>query len=387
MNEDTSITSCELGPIRPPSESASLLLRVSRNCPWNKCAFCAVYKGSRFSKREPDDLIAEIDLLADAADRVRARTGIAPDAELPAPAALEVVRDPRSSEEERRIALWLNRGGRHVFLQDADSLVRPPRRVIPILEHLTRRFPTVDRITTYARSRTLAVRTPEQLERLRQAGLTRIHVGVESGHDPLLELVRKGCRAEHHVTGCRRAVEAGFEVCCYVMPGLGGRRMSEGHARDTAAVLRRIDPQHVRLRTLWIDPGSPLEKTWHEGGFELAEEHEVVAEIRTMLRGLRGASGRVVSDHDRNLLMEIEGHLTEDAERLDGICARLLELPPETRDAFVVGRRAGFVRSLDRFLADPGALDQFTALAADFKATGDGSLVLGMARRLGRRSI
>jgi radical SAM superfamily enzyme YgiQ (UPF0313 family) len=40
----------EQGPIRPPSEAASLLIRVTRNCPWNRCTFCPVYKGSRFSR-------------------------------------------------------------------------------------------------------------------------------------------------------------------------------------------------------------------------------------------------------------------------------------------------------------------------------------------------
>jgi radical SAM superfamily enzyme YgiQ (UPF0313 family) len=388
MTVETNPEGCELGPIRPPSEATSLLLRISRNCPWNKCAFCPVYKRTKFSKRSAQELIAEIDLLAEAAQRVRLRAARAggPD-QVSGRDVLAVINDRSASDDERRVALWLSRGARNVFLQDADSLVRPPERIVSVLEHLRARFPTVERVTTYARSRTLATRTPEQLAELRAAGLTRIHVGVESGSDEVLALVRKGCRAAHHVTGCRRAIEAGFEVCCYVMPGLGGRALTESHARETARVLKQIDPQHVRLRTLYLDPGSPLLEERRAGRFVLLEEDEVVAEIQLMLRGLRGCSGRVISDHDRNLLLEIEGQLTDDAERLDRICQRFLDLPARLRDAFVVARRSGRCRSLEELLADPRGGEIFADLAARIRARGGGSLVTGLELELGPRSI
>lgn len=388
MKTTTNLDGCELGPIRPPSEATSLLLRVTRNCPWNKCAFCAVYKGTSFSRRDEETLLAEIDLLADAARRVRERAAArSVGAEVTARDLLRMVNDPASSDEERRVALWLNRGAKNVFLQDADSLVRPARTLVPILRRLKERFPTVERVTTYARSRTLYARSQQQLATLREAGLTRIHVGVESGSDEVLQLISKGCRGEHHVEGCRRAVDAGFEVCCYVMPGLGGRALSEVHARETAAVLRAIDPHHVRLRTLWIDPGSPLEEMRNAGEFEMMEEHEIVGEIRAMLRGLEGASGRLVSDHDRNLLPDLEGHLTDDAGAMDQACARFLDLDETTRDAFVVARRSGYFRSLDFFLADAQAVGTFAPMAAKFKKLGEGSLLAGMERGLRQRRI
>jgi radical SAM superfamily enzyme YgiQ (UPF0313 family) len=370
----------ELGPIRPPSEATSLLLRVTRNCPWNDCAFCAVYKGEKFGRREVDEILADVDALAEAAGRVRSRIGAGAGAVIVPAAALAIARDPAATEDERRVALWLARGGEHVFLQDADSLVLPADRIVPVLERLKERFPSVSRVTTYARSRTLAARSPEHLARLRAAGLTRIHVGVESGSDEVLELIRKGCRAQHHAEGCRRAIAAGFEVCCYVMPGLGGRALSAVHASETARVLCEIDPHHVRLRTLWIDPGSPLAEMRRDGRFEMLEEHEVVAEIRDLLRGLRGASGAVISDHDRNLLADVEGRLTADADALEAVTARFLELPPEIRDAFVVARRAGYFLSVDAFLATPGAAAEFAPLAAQLTSLGDGSLVRGMER-------
>ena len=377
----------ELGPIRPPSEAASLLLRVTRNCPWNDCAFCAVYKGEKFGRRPVEEILADIDLLAEAAARVREQAGAKPGSAIDPAAALAIVRSPGATEDERRMALWLARGGEHVFLQDADSLVLPAERIVPVLEHLKERFPSVSRVTTYARSRTLCARSPSHLAALKSAGLTRIHVGVESGSAAVLELIRKGCRAEHHVTGCKRAIDAGFEVCCYVMPGLGGRALSAAHATETAAVLRAIDPQHVRLRTLWIDHGAPLAEMRRDGLFEMLEEHEVVAEIRDLLRGLCGASGAVISDHERNLLPELEGRLTEDADALDAAATRFLELALRVRDALVVARRSGYFLELGAFLAAPGAVREFAPIAERLKMLGGGSLLRGMELSLRHRHI
>ncbi|MCP4606780.1 MAG: radical SAM protein [Proteobacteria bacterium] len=381
-------TECELGPIRPPSEATSLLIRVTRNCPWNKCSFCPVYKAAKFSKRSEEEVIEDIDLLAEAAESVRSRAAqLGEIGQVSAQSCLAIMHDPSTTEDEKRAALWLHRGGEHVFLQDADSLAIPPHRVVRILKHLYKRFPSVNRVTTYARSRTLAVRSKEQLTALRNAGLTRIHVGLESGAQEVLKLVKKGCRPEHHIKGCRPAVEAGFEVCCYVMPGLGGRRYTEAHARETASVLREIDPQHVRLRTLWIAPGSPLEELYKSGEFELLEENEVVSEIRSMLKGLRGASGRVVSDHDLNLLMEIEGYLTDDADALDATCQQFLDLPQKTQDAFIVARRGGLTNSLNRFLNDPSLEANCAPQASKLREIGQGSLIKGIAIQIGRWSI
>src|SRR5450759_5935177 len=68
--------SFEQGPIRPPSEAHSLLVRVIRNCAWNRCTFCPVYKGTASSLRPLEDVLADVDAMAAAAEVLRAR-GIA----------------------------------------------------------------------------------------------------------------------------------------------------------------------------------------------------------------------------------------------------------------------------------------------------------------------
>ena len=369
---------CELGPIRPPSEAASLLIRASRNCPWNKCLFCPVYKHEKFAKRDEAEVIREVDLLGDSAETVRKRLGASEAGSLSDESFLVVARDPGATYEERRAALWMHRGGRHIFLQDADSLIRPAHRTEEILRRIQVRFPKVDRVTTYARSRTLAAKTLSQLKSLRAAGLTRIHVGLESGADAVLSLVMKGCRAQDHIIGIRRALEAGFEVCCYVMPGLGGRELSSVHAEETARVLRELDPHHIRLRTLFLTEEIPLFNKVASGEMTLLEEDEVAGEIRTLLRGLRGARGRVVSDHDHNLLMNVEGHLTEDADRLEAETTRFLDLPRSVREAFIVARRSGRLRSLDAFLEDKTVEREIRPLVEQLRTAGNGSLLAGM---------
>jgi radical SAM superfamily enzyme YgiQ (UPF0313 family) len=377
---------CDVGPIRPPSEAFSLLIRVTRNCPWNGCLFCPVYKGTRFEKRTEEEVTAEIDLLADAAAEVRARTGIGPDeSEISDGAFMAIAHDHTCSYDVRRVALWMHRGGRHVFLQDGDTLVIPYHRVARILRHLRARFPTVDRVTTYARSRTLFVKKPEQLAELREAGLTRIHVGLESGSDEVLDLVQKGARAEHHLTGIKRVVDAGFEVCCYVMPGLGGKALSEAHARETARVLKAINPHHVRLRTMFLTEGIPLYEKVQSKEMTLLEEDEVVEEIRRLLRGLVGARSQVVSDHDHNLLMHIKGHVTDDAATLDAALGQFLDLPRAVRESFIVARRSGYLRSLASFLEDPEHATRYLPVVRELKRKGEGSLLHGMLTQFSPR--
>lgn len=336
----------ETGPIRPPSEASSLLVRVTRNCPWNRCTFCPVYKGRHFSLRDASEVKADIDAMAELAERVADSLASWERHEI---TRLELVR--RLNEEEPRgasqIVLFLQAGGQSAFLQDANSLIVPVDGLIDIVAHLRERFPSLSRITTYARSHTVVGRSVEDLGRLYAAGLNRVHIGLESGSDRVLARVQKGVTAARHIEAGKRVKAAGIELSEYVMPGLGGRDLSEEHARETARALREIDPDFVRLRSLTIAPGSPLDEAYARGDFEPLGQVEVVREIRQMLRGMTGMTGRVSSDHILNLLDEIDGRLPDDLPAIIDAIDRFLGLPAEDREAFTVGRRLGWLRRLD----------------------------------------
>jgi hypothetical protein len=333
----------EQGPIRPPSEAHSLLVRVTRNCGWNRCAFCPVYKGAKFSLRQAEEIEADVDAMA-AAAAVMGEIG-----------AVEALHRGLVPQEACQVALFLRDGGRTVFLQDADPMALKPDKLAEVIVRVRERFPEVERVTTYGRGATLARRAAEQLRLVREAGLTRVHVGLESGSDEVLRRMDKGCTAEQYVEAGRNVLEAGLERCLYVRPGLGGRGEAAAaqHVAGTADVVRRVaahgTPENrlvVRLRTAAVAAGTPLAEAARDGRFALPDDVEVAREQRALLVALGDAQLRLVSDHALNLLPEIEGVLPGDGDRLVGVIDEFLALPPRERAEFVLGRRLGIYYSL-----------------------------------------
>ena len=216
----------ETGPIRPPSEAYSLLLRLTRNCPWNKCRFCGLYKGEKFSFRPVEHIKSDI-------DEIRAWIGYFEKAR----SGDQTVEKPSNTGSLALNAAgnWFDAGMKSVFLQDANSLVMKPGQIIEVLEYLRKSFPGVDRVTSYARSQTVSRISDADLTAIGRAGLNRIHIGLESGCDEVLRLVRKGADSETHVAAGQKVVKAGIELSEYYMPGLGGIEFSRENAEQTAA--------------------------------------------------------------------------------------------------------------------------------------------------------
>ena len=346
----------EQGPIRPPSEAHSLLLRVTRNCPWNRCTFCPIYKGSQFSVRPVAHLLRDIDQVYEAVQRLEE----GPQASaMMSPAGV----DPRAWAAARN---WTRSGRRQVFLQDANSLVVDPGDLVAILRHLHSRFPEVTRITSYARSNTIANLEAGALAALRQAGLSRIHIGMESGADEVLKLVCKGTTQRMHILAGLKVKAAGMELSEYYMPGLGGRARLEVNALETAAALNRINPDFIRLRTLAIPPGTPLYEDYVAGRFDQATDVEMARELLLFLESLSGITSVIKSDHILNLLPEVDGQLPRDRERLVGVVRTFLDMDPEQQFLYRVGRRTGVLSGLQD-LADPDRLARVQAIVQDYR--------------------
>ena len=336
----------EQGPIRPPSEARSLLIRVTRNCPWNHCTFCPVYKGARFSVRPEAHVIDDIDAihrclsmlksLVDASGRLDRQdldertAGLAPQERQAFSAALN----------------WYAGGMHAIFLQDANSLVVKPDQLVRILRHLRFRFPWVDRITSYARSHTIARISDGDLLQMREAGLNRVHIGLESGSDAVLGLVRKGVDKRSQITAGRKVKKAGMELSEYVMPGLGGKAFSREHAIETADALNQIDPDFIRLRTLAIPRSLPLAEAQGDGRFVKLNDSEMVREIRLFVDHLDGIGSMIVSDHILNLFEEVQGRLPEAKPAILAVLDRFLALPDQDQVRFQVGRRLGLFSRL-----------------------------------------
>jgi radical SAM superfamily enzyme YgiQ (UPF0313 family) len=306
-------SSGSVGPIRPPSEAHSLLVRVTENCPWNRCEFCSVYKGEKFRVRPLEEVKADIIAARGLADEV-----------------FEWAR--RAGYSAGNIArlngiLWLEDDGvRSAFLQDSDSLVVRTEQLAEIVEFLCETFPTLDRVCSYVRGKTLSRKKPEELRRLREAGLSRLHVGLETGDDELLAYINKGATAEEMIQGGKKAVEAGFEVSEYIMPGLGGREKWRQHAENSARVLNEINPRFIRLRSFRPAPRTPMYEKARQGDYHVQSVVGILEEIRVFVENLEVSSELISSDFAINSYMgEIDGRLPEDRERLldsiDGMMA------------------------------------------------------------------
>jgi hypothetical protein len=338
----------EQGPIRPPSEAGSLLIRVTRNCPWNRCVFCGTYKGKPFSRRSLEEIKGDIDAAKDIVSKISELSWkMGEGGKLTRPVFTAVMQDASLDDCFRSVALWLASGGDTVFLQDANSLMLSTETLVQTLRHIKATFPQVTRITSYSRAVELKGKSVADLERLKTEGLSRVHVGMESGSDAVLKMIKKGTTAAQIIEGGRRAVEAGLSLCLYIMPGIGGRELSEEHARESARVINAINPDFVRFRSLYVRKKSPLLEMVEAGRFTVPDEDEMVREIRLFIENLEGVQTQLVSDHILNLLEEIEGKLPEDKAAMLGLIDRYLNLPEEDRLLFQLGRRGGALRSLD----------------------------------------
>ena len=301
----------ELGPIRPPSEASSILLRLTRNCPWNRCAFCPVYKGQKFSLRTPEEIRHDIDSMYFITAEIlkcTSESGIINGTLVQDIASTHGI----GTEYIQQVAFWLHHGMESLFLQDADSLIMKTAELVDILMYIREKFPTIKRITSYARAHTVSRKSPEELRQLREAGLNRIHIGMESGSDSVLEMIQKGVTAERQIDAGKKAMDAGFELSQYFMPGSGGTEFSGENALESARVLSAINPTFIRLRSTIPVPGTPLHDLMLAGKWTPVPEEDKVREIRLFIENLDNITSVLKSDHIMNLIEDIEGSLPED---------------------------------------------------------------------------
>ena len=336
----------EQGPIRPPSEANSLLIRVTRNCPWNFCTFCPVYKDRPFSLRPVEHVIEDIDTVARHVESLRKNTDSSGTIDCTVLDKLAGKTPDGEAQALNAATHWFSGGMRSIFIQDANSLLIAPSDMVKILKHLKKHFYWVERITSYARSRTIAKIKDEDLASMADAGLNRIHIGMESGADSVLIMVKKGGTKATHIKAGLKVKKAGMQLSEYVMPGLGGKKLSEEHALETADALNQIDPEFIRLRSLAIPNMVPLFNEWESGRFEKCTDLETAKEILILIEALDGIYSEIKSDHILNLFEEIEGKLPGEKEKMTGVLRTFLGMEPNQQVLFQVGRRLGLFRRL-----------------------------------------
>jgi radical SAM superfamily enzyme YgiQ (UPF0313 family) len=285
------------GPIyRPPSEANSLLVQATVGCPHNRCTFCMVYKnGPSYRVRPAADVIADLD---------EART-------------------------------LYGDSVRTLFFPAGNTIAMPTDALCRICAHARKIFPHLARVTVYGSSQYIQKKGPDEMKRLADAGLSRIHVGLESGDDVILRLIKKGATARQHTQAGQWAMAAGIQLSLYVVLGIGGAARTLPHAARTADVLNRIAPDFIRLRTFVPKVHTPMLKMVESGAFKMLGPHGVLKEAATMIR-LLDVPSRLTSDHYTNYI-DLEGCLPGCRNRLLSNIGDAMKRPETDFRPFFVG--------------------------------------------------
>lgn len=277
---------------RPPSEADSFILQATLGCSWNACTYCAMYRDKQYRVRPLDEVLADI------------------------------------TEAGNRFADLV----RHVFVADGDPLGMDMGHWEPILRALAQAFPRLRRVSTYTTARNLLEKTPAELQRLRELGLSLLYIGPESGDDVTLRRIAKGATAAEHAEAARKAREAGMDQSLIFLLGAGGRERSEEHARASGRLATAMDPKFLSTLTLTVVPGTPISRLEDQGRFELPDVHELLQEQRWFVEEARPSGAIFRSNHASNYL-PIGGRLPRDRESIlaaiDEALAGRVALRPE----------------------------------------------------------
>lgn len=285
------------GPIyRPPSEADSLLIQATVGCPHNRCTFCMVYKnGPRFKIRKVADIKADI------------------------------------TEARRIYGVQV----RTLFFPAGNTIAMKTEDLAEICRFARKTFPGLKRITVYGSSQFIHQKGPESLERLAAAGLSRIHVGLESGDDVVLKRIKKGTNQQEQIEAGKWVKAAGIELSEYVILGIGGRERSETHALETASALNEINPDFIRLRTFVPKINTPLLKDVQEGNFQMLTPNEILKETGLLIQNLK-ASSCMTSDHYTNYI-NVQGKLPEEQHTILAQVRSAMDREESTFRSFFIG--------------------------------------------------
>jgi len=273
---------------RPPGEWKSYLLQCTIGCSNNKCTFCGMYKEKKFRIRPVAEILEDIDMAL----------------------------------------AYYGPGLERVFLMDGDAIIMKTEELLQILHKLYATFPKLEKVTLYAGPRSTLAKTPEELEALHQAGLSRAYLGVESGSGEVLRFIHKGVSAEEMLLAGQRLVEAGIDLWVTVILGMTGARGEGGdweeHIRSTARMINAMKPRHLSAMTFAPAKGTPLGEDVLAGRFQVCSPEHILEECRLLVELLDVDPLHFTSNHASNYL-PLKGGLPEDRAKFLSLIDQALE--------------------------------------------------------------
>jgi radical SAM superfamily enzyme YgiQ (UPF0313 family) len=222
-----------------------------------------------------------------------------------------------------------------IFLPAGNTIAMPTKGLAEVCNFAHIIFPQLERITVYGSSQFIHKKGPDKLKQLAEAGLGRVHVGLESGDDVILKYICKGTHSSEQIEAGRWLIEAGIELSLYVILGIGGRERTLEHAQETARVINEISPHFVRLRTFVPKINTPILNDVLSGHFKMLTPHRVLRETRALVEGLT-VKTFLASDHYTNYI-NLHGRLPEDRRRLLKEIDNALEMDESDFRSFFIG--------------------------------------------------
>ncbi len=261
---------------RPPSEARSLIFQVTLGCSFNECSFCDMYRSKEYSERPWEEIKSEIDMMA------------------------------RMMPETTR-----------VFLADGDALNLDAEYMVKIVKYIYEKFPKLERISCYAMPMNILKKTPEELKKIHDAGLTMFYLGIESGSDIVLKKVTKGATSKTIIKSVNKAKNAGYTMSCMVILGLGGKKYSNDHIQGTADVINACSPQYVGALTLYLENGIKdefLKK--FEGEFSRLNDDESLNELEELLSKIDTKEEIIFRANHGSNAYTIKGTFPQDKQKM-----------------------------------------------------------------------
>jgi radical SAM superfamily enzyme YgiQ (UPF0313 family) len=261
---------------RPPSEANSVIFQVTLGCSFNKCSFCNMYRTKEYSERPWEEIKSEIDIVS------------------------------KSFPQTERI-----------FLADGDAINLHTEKLIQILDYIKEKFPNLRRISCYAMPKNLLQKSPEELTQLNNRGLDMLYIGIETGNDILLKKITKGATSKSIIDACNRAKRCGFIISCMIILGIGGKKYSVAHMKETARVVNAVSPNFLAALTLIIEDGVYHEfmKKFDEP-FETLDDSLILNELEMLLSDINPVSPVVFRANHASNVYSIGGNLPEDKEKM-----------------------------------------------------------------------
>jgi radical SAM superfamily enzyme YgiQ (UPF0313 family) len=272
---------------RPPSEANSIIFQVTLGCSFNKCSFCNMYRTKEYSERPWEEIMSEIDIVC------------------------------KSFPQTERI-----------FLADGDAINLSTEKLVKILEYIKEKFPNLKRISCYAMPKNLLQKTPAELTLLNKKGLNMLYIGIETGNDILLKKITKGATSKSIIDACNRAKKSGFIISCMIILGIGGKRYSVDHIKETARVVSEVSPNFLAALTLIIEDGvyDEFMKKFAEP-FETLDDSLILNELELLLSEINPISPIVFRANHASNVYSIGGNLPEDREKMKALVSSLKEHP------------------------------------------------------------